>query len=348
MRRRKTKITFTALFLFLLTVLSPLSNTTGQPQKPESKDEPKDDSKVAASVELSGTKVSVKFQSPDDPNATPVTIPITARWKESKDNVEEVMPLGELTVKEDGEEQTILSIRSIGNSPIYLAVLIQDDLVNSINNEIKGIAGFIEKLPKGSRVMIAYIHSGSLQVRQKFTNETDKAIKALRIPLGSALVAPYNPYIQIVEGLKRYDSQPSGRRALLVISDGVDLSQGASSPSQNLYLDRAISEAQRRSVAIYSIFAPTVSASQNSFLTLTGQGFLERLSEETGGYAYIRGGTSAPLSFDPFLKELGVSLYRQIALTYLSTHPKKGYHKIQVISNQSNIKIDHPAGYTKK
>jgi VWFA-related protein len=234
--------------------------------------------------------------------------------------------------------------------PIYLAVLIQDDVVSSINNEIKAIAEFIEKLPKGSRVMVGYIRSGSLQVRQKFTNETDKAIKALRIPVGSASAAPYNPYVEVIEALKRFDSQPTGRRAVLIISDGLDLSGGRDSslPGQSVDLDRAINEAQRRSVAIYSIFAPTVtSSSSGSILTLNGQSSLNRLSDETGGYAYIQG-TSAPVSFDPFLKDLGVSLYRQIALTYLSTHPKKGYHKIQVLSNQPNIKIDHPAGYTRK
>lgn len=345
MRHNKKEILFT-VFLFLSVVLFPLPNTKGQPQKPDPNQETKQDPKV----DVSGMQVSIKIQSTDEQDAIPVTIPITARWRDAKNKGEEVLPLGELTVKEDNEEQTILSIRSVGNSPIYLAILIQDDLVSSVSNEIKSISEFIEKLPKGSRVMVAYIRSGSLQVRQKFTPEIDKAIKALRIPIGSASVAPYNPYVEITEGLKRFDSQPSGRRAMLVISDGLDISRGAdsSTPGQSLDLDIAIKEAQRRSVAIYSIYAPTASsASRRTIFTLNGQGSLSRLSDETGGYAYIRG-TITPVSFDPFLKELTVSLYRQIVLTYLSTHPKKGYHKIEVISNQPNIQIDHPAGYTRK
>ncbi len=330
-----------ALFLLLPAASFSLPNTVKA-------QDPKQDPKV----EAQGTSISVKFQTADDQDAIPVTIPITARWRKAgeKDKGDEVMSLGELTVKEDGEEQAILSIRSIGDSPIYLAVLIQDDLVSSVANEIKAISQFIERLPKGSRVMIGYMRSGSLQVKQKFTGETDKAIKALRIPVGSPAFAPYNPYVEVVEGLKRFDSQPTGRRAMLVISDGVDNSRGAdsSSPGQSPDLERAVKEAQRRSVAIYSIYAPTVSTNErNSILRLNGQGSLEKLSDETGGYAYIHG-TGAPVNFEPFLKQLGVSLYRQIALTYLSTHPKKGYHKIEVISNQPNIKIDHPAGYTRK
>lgn len=342
MRRKKIEIT-SLLFLFLLIVF-PLPQTNGQPDTQSSKQEPK--------IDISGMTVSVKLQTTEEQDAIPITIPITARWKEGKDipKGDELMPLGELTVKEDGDEQTIISIRSIGSTPLYLAILIQDDVVNSINNEIRGIGEFIEKLPKGSRVMVGYIRSGSLQVRQKFTTETNKAVKALRIPLGSPSAAPYNPYVEIIEALKRFDSQPSGRRAIMVVSDGLDISQGASSssPGQSVDLERAIREAQRRSVAIYSIYAPTVSgSSRNSLLSLNGQSSLQRLSDETGGYAFIRG-TGTPVSFDPFLKKLGTALYRQISLTYLSTHPKKGYHKIQVLSNQSNIKIDHPAGYIRK
>src|ERR1051325_361311 len=76
----------------------------------------------------------------------------------------------DLSIHEDGEPQTIISIRSIGtNSPITIAVLIQEDLVPSVANEIKALADFIRKLPKGSRVMVGYLRTGSLQVKQKFT-----------------------------------------------------------------------------------------------------------------------------------------------------------------------------------
>jgi VWFA-related protein len=335
MRQRKIHVVFGLLLGLLATLMLPCANAQTQ--------EPK--------VEATGTSVSVKLQTPGQQDAIPVTIPITARWRESKRyDEEELMPLGELVVKEDGDEQTILSIRSIGDSPIYLAVLIQDDVVSSINSEIQTIAQFIERLPRGSRVMIGYIRSGTLQVRQKFTSEMDKAVKALRVPLGSSALAPFNPYIEIVEGLKRFDSQPTGRRAMLVISDGLDISRGreASSPSQSVDLERAVNEAQRRSVAIYSIYAPTTTSERlNALLRLNGQGSLNRLSDETGGNAFFQG-TGAPVSIEPFLKQLSDSLYRQIALTYLSTHPKKGYHRIEVISNQPNIKIEHPTGYTRK
>ncbi|MCA1640159.1 MAG: hypothetical protein LC768_17865, partial [Acidobacteria bacterium] len=117
------------------------------------------------------------------------------------------------------------------------------------------------------------------------------------------------------------------------------------SPSQSLDLDQAILRAQRKGVAVYSFYnAASLTENGNSRLVSNGQGSLEKLSEETGGRAFFQG-ISSPVSFDPFLRDLGLSLNRQFALTYLSTHMKKGYYKVEVISTNPNVKIEHPKGY---
>jgi len=276
--------------------------------------------------------------------AKPVTVPVTIRLRDSKP-VE--MRIVDYLLREDGEMQTILSQRTPSESPLTLAILFQDDLVSSVSNEARTVADFIRHQPGGSRVMIGYIHQGSLEVRRKFTNEIDRVAQSVRPPLGLASASPFNPFVEIIEGLRRFDSQPLGRRAMIVISDGLDVSRGAdsSTPGQSIDLQRAITEAQRRSVAIYSIFVPSlVSAGQN--LNLNGQGCLERLSSETGGRAFFQG-SSAPVSFDPFLKEIDALLSKQIALTYLSTHPKKGFHKLDIKPLERDVEIRHPAGYTR-
>jgi len=125
----------------------------------------------------------------------------------------------------------------------------------------------------------------------------------------------------------------------LDVSRGVD----SSTPGQSLDLQRAITEAQRRSVAIYSIYAPGA-ASAPSLLTANGQSCLERLSDETGGLAFFQG-TGAPVSFDPFLREIDASLSRQIALTYLSTHTGKGFHRLDIKPIERNFEVRHPAGF---
>src|SRR5687767_2337742 len=277
----------------------------------------------------------------------PVTIPLTIRMS-SEEAVLELTNI-DLTVSEDGEPQQILSIRSVGtNSPITLAVLIQDDLVPSVANEIKPLAEFIRRLPKGSRVMIGYLRTGSLQVRQKFTSDLEKAASSLRAPSGSASVGPYNPYVEVVEALKKFDAQPLGRRAILLVSDGLDISRGvdSSAPTQSVDLQRAVNESQRRGVAIYGFYSPTFASAANRTLASNAQSSLLRLSNETGGMAFFQG-TGAPVSFEPFIRELDVSLQKQAALTFLSTHLNKGFHKIEVKSVTPGVRIAFPSGYVR-
>ena len=278
-----------------------------------------------------------------------MTIPITLRLRNESKAKRELEPIGNITVREDGEAQDVLSIRGIGASPLTVAILIQDGVVPSVSSDINRIADFVRRLPRGSRVLVGYIRSGSLQVRQKFTSDLERAASALRPPVPFASASSSNTYIEIIEGLRRFDSQPTGRRAMLVVADGLDTSQGFEIAPQSLNLERSIKEAQRRSVAVYSFYAPTVAAASGASQLLVGnaQGSLERLSKETGGRAFFQG-TSAPVSFEPFLHDLATSLTRQFAVTYLSTHPNKGYHRIEVRSERQDMELDYPAGYTRK
>jgi VWFA-related protein len=274
-----------------------------------------------------------------------VTIPVTIRVKEKQRS--ELQYIEGLEVFEDGERQEILTTRGGPRSPLTLAVLIQDDLVSSVANEISGLRDFVRGLPPGSRVMVGYLRTGSLQVRQKFTGDLEKAARSLRIPVGASSVAPFNPFAQTRDAIKRFESQPVGRRAILLVSDGLDLSRGVegSTPGTSLDLQRAIEAAQRNGVAVYALYAPTgLGAIQR--LAGNGQGSLNRLADETGGHAFFQG-TGAPVSFDYFLEEVNALLARQFALTYLSTHTGKGFHRLRVEAEISDGKIKHPAGYTR-
>jgi VWFA-related protein len=274
-----------------------------------------------------------------------VTIPVTVRLPDKPPQTE-LQYLAGLAVYEDGEPQEILTTRGAARSPLTLAVLIQDDLVSSVSSEIRDFAEFIRRLPPGSRVMVGYLRGGSLQVRQKWTTDLERAAKSLRIPASSTAVAPYNPFTLTRDAIKRFESQPVGRRALVLVSDGVDISRGveSSSPSQSLDLQRAINEAQRRGVAVYSIFAPTVWG--NRALIGNGQGSLNRLSQETGGRAFFQG-SGAPVSVRPFLGEIETLLSRLFALTFLSTHPEKGFHRVRVVAELPEGDIYFPHGYTR-
>src|SRR5258707_15167566 len=111
-------------------------------------------------------------------------------------------------------------------SPLNIAILIQDDLISRVGNELGATRDFIRSLPAGSRVMVGYITAGSLQVRQPFTTDLNRAAKSLRIPIASTSASAYNPYVEVIEALKKFDSSCQGHNAVLVISYGLDTYQG--------------------------------------------------------------------------------------------------------------------------
>ncbi|HQX56953.1 MAG TPA: hypothetical protein PLP07_13585 [Pyrinomonadaceae bacterium] len=278
-----------------------------------------------------------------------VTVPISIFTKKElkTDQTEEFIQADRLIVREDKEEQTILSIRSITNTPLALQVLIQDDLSGNINLQLSEIATFIRSLPRGSRVMVAYIHGGTLLVRTKFTEDLEKAARSLRIIATGSTPSGNGPYGGVSDAVGRFDGLPSGRRAIFLVSDGLDASQGltAFASLQSIELDQAITRSQRRGIAIYSIYSPTLlTESGNAGTVASAQAALSKLSDETGGRAFFSG-SLGPVSFEPYFKDMSLLLSRQFALTYLSTHMKKGYHKLEIISTNPEVKIEHPKGY---
>jgi VWFA-related protein len=260
--------------------------------------------------------------------------------------MDEFLQVDRLIVKENNEEQTILSIRGRVDVPISLAILIQDDLTSDFNLQIRDIARFVQNLPHGSRVMVAYLSAGSLDVRQRFTEDLSRAAKSFRVVFGDAGVAPRSPYDGVSEALDKFDALPAGRRAIMLVSNGLDLSAGlsSSSPGQSITLQSAILKAQRKSVAIFPVYAATAGNSSASIGLMNGQGSLAALADETGGRAFISGSIT-PINFEPILKQLSLLIARQFLLSYLSGNMKKGYYKVNVTSTNPEVKIEHPKGY---
>jgi hypothetical protein len=202
-------------------------------------------------------------------------------------------------------------------SPLNLAVLVQDDLVSRVGSELDVTREFIRNLPAGSRVLVGYLRAGSLQVRQPFTDDLAKAAAALRVPVASESAGPYNPYTQVVEALRHFEPSGKNRNAVLLVSDGLDVSRGydAVSALNSIDLERAAREASRRNVAVYSFYAPTVGLTDlNSYAAHIGQSSLARLSQKTGGEAFFQG--TSFVTFDGYFERLGRTLNARPTAAY--------------------------------
>jgi len=219
--------------------------------------------------------------------------------------------LGVASAKSNSDSETLQTIE-----PLNLAILIQDDLVPQVGSELGVTREFIRSLPKGSQVMVGYITAGSLQVRQSFTTDLDKAARSLRVPIGSTTASPYNPYVEVIEALKKFKNEGStNANAILLISDGLDTSRGFDSTAAGNTLDihRAIEKANELRVAVFSFYAPSVGLTSRSRLAASyGQSSLNRISDETGGRAFFQG-TTGFVTFNSYFDRLREQLNRQYA-----------------------------------
>jgi len=286
---------------------------------------------------------SLKMQKGDAASDHNVTIQVTAHPHNKKETeAADKLTADDFTVKENDRPQKVLSAKPAAAAPPIVEVLIQDNLQSRMNNELEGVKTFIKGLPNGSRVLTGYLTTGTLQVRQDFTADRDRAAASLRILTGRA---PYNPYVEVIEGLKRFDSQPEGRRIIVLISDGLDLSHGFedADPEQSIDLNLAIREAQRRGVAIFSLFEPEAGLPTSGRLEVTfGQGSLIKLSNETGGEAFL--GPADVVSLAPYWTELQEQLSKQWVITYQSATSGTGFRRITV-STESGVHLHYPRGY---
>jgi len=222
-----------------------------------------------------------------------------------------IATLGVASAKSNSDSETLQTIE-----PLNLAILIQDDLVPQVGSELGVTREFIRSLPKGSQVMVGYITAGSLQVRQSFTTDLDKAARSLRVPIGSTTASPYNPYVEVIEALKKFKNEGStNANAILLISDGLDTSRGFDSTAAGNTLDihRAIEKANELRVAVFSFYAPSVGLTSRSRLAASyGQSSLNRISDETGGRAFFQG-TTGFVTFNSYFDRLREQLNRQYA-----------------------------------
>lgn len=227
-----------------------------------------------------------------------------------------------------------------------LIILIDNSLDSSLGLQLSDISNFIRALPPSTRVAIYYSEYGSAQKAQDFTVNRDLAAKALRIPLGRSQEGS-SIFQATSDLLKRW---PAGtgrnRRAVLLISNGIDLFRGVtdSNPGANMDLQAAIDSAQRAEVTFFTIFANgAAQVSGNSFLISNGQGCLSRIASETGGEAFFQG-LQTPLSFAPYLHQLSKLLGQQYRLTFRAQlGKKKEFVPLKVTTELSGVELRAPA-----
>jgi len=245
------------------------------------------------------------------------TITVTAT---SKKGAPPTVNQGDVQLSQGKERKQIA--RWAKSEKLSLAILIDDSLDSEVASQWGDMKQFIEALPPTTLVAVGYAANGDVRVAQDFTADHVLAARALRIPLGTP-AAFSSPYLSVIDWMKRWPSTGE-RRSLLLISSGIDHFRGGGFGAIYPDVDTAISIAEKGNINLWSIYSPDSGhRSRSFFLVNTAQNNLSKLSVESGGESYYLG-TSAPVSFKPYLEELQMHLNNQYLLSFAGDGGPKG------------------------
>ncbi|MHB1936118.1 MAG: hypothetical protein ACYCOR_05995 [Acidobacteriaceae bacterium] len=251
------------------------------------------------------------------------------------------LPQSDIAVKLKGRPVDIVSWKPLKgpNANLQLVFLIDEGVRSYWTLQIPDMQKFIESLPSSVAVAVAYMDNGRAQMAQTLTTDHAKAAKSLRVTNGIPGISG-SPYFCLSDLAKNFWHAPAKtRRVVFMVTNGQD-PYYTSRDMQDPYVAAAIQDSQKAEILVYSIyFRNRFSSGPNSFSTLIGQSYLQRVADETGGQFYSMAMIS-PVSFEPFLKQFRASLNRQYLLTFAAD--KTGWQSVQVQSKVSGVKLTAP------
>jgi hypothetical protein len=228
------------------------------------------------------------------------------------------------------------------HAALELFILLDDGSDSRLGSQLDELRQFISAQPPSTKIGVAYMQNGAAKVEQNLTSDHALAARALRLPMGIGGINA-SPYFSVSDLVKHWP-ESTARREVLMASDGIDRYYG-SGDLQDPYLDAAIDDATRAGVVVYAIYNPGVGHLGHSYWqNYWGQIYLSRLADETGGEGYSIGFTGNPVSFAPYLEDMGRHLGNQYWVTFNARpQKKKGWQRIKVTTEVSNAELVAPA-----
>jgi VWFA-related protein len=294
---------------------------------------------AAAVAGLRATAAIAQGAPPTKEEGVALTVMVTATGRDQA--APPKVSSNEVIVRQDGKGRKVLAWEPVqANTRLDLVVLVDDSLSARVAGQWSDLHNYLRTLTGDARVAVAKADFGAAHFVQEFTTDRELAAKAFQIPTGAG-GASNGIYDAVADLIKKWP-ETHNRRVILLISSGIDLTDGVfdTQPAINGPLQKAIDQAQRAGVVVYSLYASgSGRLENNSFLISNGQGCLGRLAAETGGDSFFLG-LDTPVSFQPFLQDIGRLLGQQYLLTFLAAPgAKAGYAHLRVTVENNAVEL---------
>jgi VWFA-related protein len=252
-------------------------------------------------------------------------------------------------LSEDGRPQTIRYFARETDLPLTLGLLVDTSGSQRrvLDSERGACLRFLDQVvrEKKDQVFIMQFDS-TIQIRQPLTSSVGKlddalayvdseTMSQLRMRGGGSTLL----YDAVIRASEEIMEKQTGRKALIVLTDGVDFDSHGT-------VDEAVESAQRAETLIYSMLYSDPDA-YGLFGGHDGKGVLERMSRESGG-SFFEISKKHPV--DQAFEILQEELRSQYNLGYVSDKPVtiSEFRTIQLIARQKNLVIEARRKYWAK
>jgi hypothetical protein len=224
------------------------------------------------------------------------------------------------------------------HAALELFILLDDGSSSSLGSKLEDLRQFINAQPATTQIGVAYMQNGVARVVQNLTTDHAAAAKSLRLPMGD-IGANASPYFALTDLVKRWPAS-TARHEVLMVTDGIDRYYGTGD-ADDPYVQEAVDGAVRAGIQVSAIYNPGVGHFGHSYWqTYWGQIYLSQLTDKTGGESYYIGFNGPPVSFAPYLDDLGHRLQHQYLLTFLAKPPKKaGWQNVRLRTEVPNVDL---------
>jgi hypothetical protein len=276
-------------------------------------------------------------------NATGVPTQIVITVRPTQGGRPASLEAGDLTVLRGNTRTPVVGLQRLAGDlgDMQLFVFLDDSTrSSSLAIQLPELKTFLESLPATTQVAVGYMRNGTFALAEAFTADHQKAAGALRLP-DATPGENGSPYFALSDLVKHWPSkQSTHRRAVLMLTDGVDRYYGTSI-MDDPYVDAAIHDALKDGVMVYSIYLRGAGLDgQSGWTTTVAQSRLIEVSQETGGYAYFQG-FSDPVTISPFLNDFQDRLENQYKVSF-ETMNEKGVQPVKLRSELPGLRIECP------
>jgi VWFA-related protein len=260
------------------------------------------------------------------------------------------------TLFEDGKQQTIKYFTKETDLPLTIGLLVDvsGSQRNLIQIERDAASQFFSSVLRKKDEAFLISFGEEAELLQDYTQSArllNEGLNRLRVSSGVSGIHPGPvPTASQPRGTVLYDAvylaakeklaTEVGRKVIVMITDGVD--QGS-----RLTLNQAVEAAQKSDAVIYSIYYYDAGAyGGHGMITFGGggEGYLKKMSEETGGHVFK---VDRKHTLPEVFKELQDEMRSQYAIGYTPTNDKKdgGFRKVDLRLADKNLKVQARKGY---